>query len=252
MKTILPSDAVELVRKNLEELDPNGSVMYDDEAGSSDAYGDNRSLDDIIKRSLPEAINAVHKAAPVRLLEGEAHVFSGQEDVTIASDGVMTIRLGQDTELLRLVDLQAADSPIVVTDLLAEASPEGRKQLNPYIRGRADRPRVVIRQGSHDEPVLLYYSLSAITPYIVTDEHAANRGAALPDVPDPAPEGYHWWPLAITRLHYIKRQFYTQEETGYVISRMVQQNIIDYLTAMVMDIYEDKRAESFYKKAVTF
>ena len=47
MTTLHVSDAVELVRKNLDELDPNGSIMLDDENGSAERYGDNMSLNDM-------------------------------------------------------------------------------------------------------------------------------------------------------------------------------------------------------------
>ena len=83
MVTLSPSTAIELVRKNLDELDPNGSVMYEDENGSADEYGDNASLDDIIRRNLPEAINAVHLTAPVAMLEGKEHDFTGQDTVML-------------------------------------------------------------------------------------------------------------------------------------------------------------------------
>ena len=58
MIALLTSDAVALVRKNMDELDPNSSMLYDTENGSAQEYGDNQSLDDIVARNLPEAINA--------------------------------------------------------------------------------------------------------------------------------------------------------------------------------------------------
>lgn len=227
MLTLEPSAAVELVRKNLDELDPNGSVMYDDENGSSDDFGDNRSLDDIIRRNLPEAINAVHMTAPVQLLEGNEHEFTGQDTISLSEDGVLSVNLSPDSRMLRLVAFQATDSPIVVTDALAEASPEGRKQLNRFIRGRADRPRLVLIQGKHTGPELKYYT--------ITD------ASQFPDAK-----------TAVKRFSYVKEQFYDANTSGYPISRLLRQHIIDRLTAMVMETYGDQRATIFNNKANAF
>ena len=152
MVTLSPSDAVALVRKNLDEIAPNGSAMYDPD----NTYGDNASMDDIIRRNLPEAINAVNTAAPAQLLEGKSVSASNP---SVSSDGVLSFSLPEGSRFLRLVAFQASDSPIVVTDVLPEASGEGHKQLNRYIRGRYDRPRLVLLQGRHTEPEFKYYSL---------------------------------------------------------------------------------------------
>ncbi len=252
MLNLSPTDAVTLVRKNLEELDPNGSIMYNDDGGSNSQYGDNASMDSLIKRNLPEAINAVHLSAPAQLLEGEQHVFSDPSDVVISLDGVMSISLGENANLLRLVSFQAADCPIVVTDLLSEASAEGRKQLNTYIRGDVTRPRIVLTHGTHDAPVLKYYTLSSVNNYVVTDDNDAHHGETLPLVPETPPENYQWSPAAISQLSYIKEQTFSEQAAGYPVSRMLRQNIIDYLTAMVLEVFGNQRAEYFYKKAQAY
>lgn len=214
MVTLSPSDAVALVRKNLDEIAPNGSAMYDPD----NAYGDNASMDDIIRRNLPESINAVHLSAPVQLLEGKSVSASAP---SVSSDGVLSFSLPEGSRFLRLVAFQAADSPIVVTDVIPEASGEGHKQLNKYIRGRYDRPRLVLLQGRQTEPAFKYYSLkNSYSP--------AN---------------------AISQLIIIQEQFYESDATGYDISRRLRQNIIDRLTALVMETYNDQRAQLYYQKA---
>lgn len=225
MVTITPAEAVTLVRKNLDELDPNGSAMYDPSA----SVGDNASLDDTIKRMLPDAINAIHLAAPIQLLEGK--------DVTpispaVGLQGDLYFLLPASTKYLRLVAFRAADSSIVVTDPLPEASPEGRKQLNKYVRGRYDRPRLVLLQGRHTSPAFKYYSIN-------------TEGTRF--------QSYRSAPAtAISWLSIIEEQFYSATALRYEISRRLRQNIIDYLTALVMDIYSDQRAQSFYQKASSF
>lgn len=221
MVTLSNTDAIALVRKNLDEINTNSSEMQ------SDDYSDNSALDMTIKKNLPEAVNAIHLAAPVQLLEGESVTAASP---SVSSEGVLSFSLPAGSKYLRLVAFQAADSPVVVTDTLPEAGPEGRKQLrNTYARGRYDRPRLVSLQGSHTEPAFKYYSLR-------------DDGAAFADDPG----------SAISQLLIIKEQFYSNLVTEYNISRRLRQNIIDCLTAMVMETYNDQRAQYFFQKANNF
>lgn len=211
------SEAVELVRKNLDELEPNGSVMYEDEDNS------NSSLDDIIARHLPEAINAVHKAAPVHLLEGKSASLAG---VAVPDDEsrVLTINTeGQAGVILRLVAFRAVDSEHVVSIATPEASVEGRKQLNPYIRGTYDNP-VLVRCQS-DKNKWMYYSLKDNT----------ENG-----------------PSAVGVFQVIYEQKYNESAESYDISPLLRQNIIDYLTALTMETYVDQRAQGFFTRANQF
>lgn len=216
MKTLTVSEAISAVRKNLDELGLNESIMYTDEST------DNTSLDGVIARTLPEAINQVHLAAPAAWLEGVDY-SKGPFDKITFSDGILDFSFSAD--FLRLVEFQAKDSPIVVTDVLDEASPEGRKQLNKYIRGRYDRPRLVRVQGQHGKPEFLYYTLK--------DEQHKTYPAG-----------------AIKRFSFVKEQFFSESATGYQISTDLRQNILDGLTAMVLAIYgENEKAKYFADKA---
>ena len=105
MAQFTPEDAVMLVRRNLDELEPNGSIMYGTDT-------DNESLDNIIKRHLPDAINAVHLAAPVNLLEGEEAVIIDERTSKLA-DGQYALDFAIDSEdnFLRLVSLTFSSNP---------------------------------------------------------------------------------------------------------------------------------------------
>lgn len=220
MVTITTTDAITLVRKNLEELDTNSSQMFVDE------NYDNTALDAIIRRTLPEAVNAVHLAAPVMLLEGKnATLASG---TAVSTDGVLSFSLASGSKYLRLVAFRAADSGVVVTDTIAEASPEGRKQLNKYVRGRFDRPRLVLLQGRHTEPAFKYYSLRVPASY-------SSSPAS-----------------AVSLFTYVEEQIFDESATGYEVSRRLRQNAVDCLTAMVMEVYSDQRAQSYYQKASNY
>jgi len=230
MATLTLDAAQKLVRKNLDEIDPNGSIMYTDENGSSSDYADNKSMDDIIAKSLPEAINAIHLAAPVTMLDGET-VTPTLTVLTNTPSGnagkVLNIALASTDKFLRLVAFKAADSDIVVTDAIEEASPEGRKQANKYICGQYDRPRLIHVQGSYGAPVFKYYSLKSTTS---TDDTAAT----------------------VSKILIVKKQEYAAATTSYTISEKLRQNIIDYLTGLVLEIYSDQRAQNFFQRAINF
>lgn len=228
MITITPSTAVTTVRKNLDEAGLNESVMYTDE------NNDNLSLDDIVRKSLPEAINAVQLSCPVRLLEGERYSFttSGSrpegENIYLAGN-VLVFSPSVASRMLRLAAFRAVDSDIVVTDVIAEASPEGRKQLNPYVRGAYDRPRLVRTQGETTPPVFRYYSL---------------KGETVAGLSSPA--------AAVALLSFVREQFYDPVSSGYNASRYLRQNIMDRLTAMAMEIYGMQSAAAYYERAASF
>lgn len=228
MITITPATAVTTVRKNLDEAGLNESVMYTDE------NNDNRSLDDIIRRSLPEAVNAVQLSCPVTLLEGERYTFTTggtrPEGESIYLDGdVLVFSPSKASRMLRLVAFRAVDSGIVVTDAIPEASPEGRKQLNPYARGRHDRPRLVRAQGETTPPLFRYYSLKTET----------IAGLASPA-------------SAVSILSFVREQFYDPVSAGYNAPRYLRQNIMDRLTGMVMEIYGMQGAGAYYERSNSF
>lgn len=214
-ETITVNEAVSIVRKNLDEVGLNDSVMYSENT-------DNKSLDMVIAMTLPEAINEVHLSSPIEVLEGTDKRGGPFKSIYIA-DNVLHFSIAND--FLRLVAFQAADSGIVLTDIIPEASPQGRKQLNQYIRGTYDRPFLVGIQGQRREREFAYYTLTS-SAY---DKSPAN---------------------AIKRFSYIERLFYSQLATSYPISSGLKHAVYNHLTGMVLAIYgENQRAEYFFSKA---
>ena len=237
MIQVTTSDAIARVRKNIDEVLPNASAMY---IPTGDENNENLSLDDIIKKNLPEAINAVHLDAPATVLVGKGlSTSTGSSDfvddeVTVDDDGVMVFEIEPTDGLpLRVVQFKAVDSPIVVTSVLDEATPEGRKQLNKYIRGRSDRPRLVRMQ---DSPyVFKYYSLTA--------ESVATYKAGETDYEKPK--------TYISLMTYLPRADYGASSTQYNIdSTRILQNIYDCLTGMVLETYaQPEKAKVFYDRS---
>lgn len=137
------------VRKVLDEL-----VSVDDIGMIADP--DSVDLHRMVEGFLMEAAVKVHENAPSMLLNGQRAVLGEDYDASL-NDGVITITMLQDT--IRMASLKVGESPIV-SDLIPEDSAEGRKQLNSYVRGVYDDPRVVLaKQWAADHrPVFKYYS----------------------------------------------------------------------------------------------
>lgn len=143
--------ATEYVRKSLDELESSEDIglMVDH---------DDLDLQKLVERHIVEAVIKTHSQVQPQWLEG----IKGKKGVDYeieADEDVATVTMLLPT--LRVISMQMSDSDIIVTEFFTEASPEGRMQLNPYIRGRYDSPKAILQQtwaGEH-KPVIKYYSL---------------------------------------------------------------------------------------------
>lgn len=144
------SAAFSYVRKALDELT---SVEEIGMLSSLDAL----DLHRLVEGAIVEAVIRTHNAAPSLFIDGELGMLGVDYEATL-EDGVVTIKMLKDT--LRLASLKSEDSDIVITELIPEDSPEGRMQLNKYLRGVADDPRLVLckKWGDNHKPIFRYYS----------------------------------------------------------------------------------------------
>lgn len=217
MYLLTKDEAILLVRKNLDEQRVNDSDMLDVDDLDSNEF------EEVLEKNLPEAINSVHTAAPVTILEGE---MLDADEISGASISADVLSFGTKQEMLRLIAFKASDSPYVVCDPVPEYSAEGRMQLNPYTRGTSDRPRLVLLQGKVEDYLssFKYYSLDRSYP------SAAQ---------------------AIERFEYIPRYRYKKDGSGsYRVSENVIENIIDQLTGMMLVTYNNTdKATYFFTKA---
>lgn len=206
-------EAILLVRKNLDEQGVNDSYIIDLDDVDSD------ELDSILVKNLPEAINAVHSACPVQLLDGEVLSGSDLNEVSIDVNGVLSFSISK--EMLRLVAFRAEDSVYVITKPVAEDSFEGRMQLNPYTQGTPDCPRLVLMQGKEQagKSSFRYYSLGRF---------------------------YSTPVQAIARFEYIPRYSYREGVSSYDVAENVVENVIDYLTGMMLVTYGNATGASYY------
>lgn len=225
MTILTIADAIQIVRKNLDEVGLNDSQMFGENT-------DNAQLDSVITDTLPEAINSINRNAPTEMLEGLKEVFevrtegspSQNSELTISNQvGVFTISNG---DVLRLLFCKASDSEIVVS-AIEEMSAIGRQQANQYVRGTFDKPVLVRTQADHNK--FKYYSFKDDT---TTPQIKATY----------IPVCY----LKSGALYVTETQ--TQKE-GYYVSPLVKDSILNQLTAMVLSIYgETDRAGLFQSR----
>lgn len=118
---------------------------------------DSIDLHQLVEGCMVESAVRAYASAPTSALEGEIAVQD--EDYTIETDeGVVTITMK--TPVSRILSVKCADSNTIVSDLVLENSAEGRKQLNKFICGTYDDPRVVLLKewaGDH-MPRMRYYT----------------------------------------------------------------------------------------------
>lgn len=114
----------------------------------------------LVEGAMVEAVVKAYSLAPSHILEGETAVKGTdyELDELESKDGVVTISML--TPTARVVSVQCNDSEVILSDLIPENSAEGRKQLNKYIRGTYDDPRLVLlKQWNGDNmPRMRYYT----------------------------------------------------------------------------------------------
>ena len=201
--------ACDYVRKVMDEL-----VSVEDIGllASPDAL----DLTRLVEGFIAEAVIRIHNAAPSFLLDGEKGTVG--EDYAAAiedgTEGVVVITMLKDT--LRLVSVKADDSPVVVCNIIPEDSAEGRKQLNRYVRGVYDDPRVVLAKvWSGDRlPILKYYSSSKNT-------------------------------CPVFELEYIP--YPVMSDGGILVSPRLEYAVLNELAAMVLDSLNEHEKAGIYR-----
>ena len=214
MATLTVAAAQELVRKNLDEVVQNSSIMY---PASSESQ-DDASIDTVIARTLPEAINAVNLVIPAERAVGEDFNTASARTVSIDTDSmVMTITLNNVP--LRVLSFRASSSRIVIGEVTPEYSVLGREQQDEYVRGRIDAP--VLVQASGNAKKFYYYTAGSSS-----DTIAEFRGV---------------YPVE-----------YSASATQYSILDGTYWAVINQLTGMVCEIYgEHDRAQYFFALATS-
>lgn len=222
MFLLTENEALRAVRANLDEIAPEQTQMFNT---LSSTNAEERSLDATILRTLPHAINFINGNVPAYLLEGVDATLERESGET---GTVFTFSIDEnDFEVMRLVSVRAQDSNNkaygkVLTESVAEYSPEGHMQHNPYTRGTWDNPVLVRKQGERQKYV--YYSLKESSDSLIGKVMLVCQ--------------YHdgeLWQAATANT-----------EAGYSISASLRDSIINQLTGMVLAIYNLTDKSKYY------
>ena len=124
------------------------------------ASPDGIDLHRLVEGAIVEAVIKTHTNAPAFLIDGVKGEEGKDYTTLVSDDNVMVITMK--TDVVRIASIKASDSEIVVSDLIPEDSAEGRKQLNKFVRGIPDDPRIVLQKtwASDYCPILKYYTCS--------------------------------------------------------------------------------------------
>lgn len=143
--------ALAYVRKAIDELT---SVEDIGMLVSPDAV----NLHRLVEGCMVEAVLKTYAQAPAESMEGVMAEEESDYKLIGLKDGVVTISF--ETPIARMLSLRCVDSEIIVSDLVPENSAEARKQLNKYVRGTFDDPRVVLQKvwNGDNMPILKYYT----------------------------------------------------------------------------------------------
>lgn len=241
MTVLTIADAIQAVRKNLDEVGLNNSSMFGTD-------NDNEELDSIISDSIPEAINIVNRSAPQEMLEGcfimfcenprasVTSLFSGELAFSVM-DGVASFAFSAyayspigDLNVLRILSCKANDSDITVS-AIEEMSPIGRQQANPYVRGTHDKPVLVHRQynNSAEHDCYKYYTFK---------EDTSDPRLTVIFIPVCEKEG----------VLYVSAD--EGQEAGYYVSPLVKESILNQLTSMVLTIYGETDKATIFSSRI--
>lgn len=185
----------------------------------------------LIEGNIVEAAVKVHTQAPAIMIDGVKGVHGKENDFVaeVSKDGVITITMQKDT--VRIASVKAVDSDVVVSDLIPEDSAEGRKQLNKFVRGVPDDPRVVLQKIWMDDykPVLKYYT--CLDPFKTETVDITENIPPSSDLEENIPSiDINYSPVEVTFVPY------PWIEDGIVkICPRLEYAVLNELTAMVLE-----------------
>lgn len=232
MTYLYTDTAADFVRARLDEIAalPEASDML----GSAD---DSKNINALVEALLPEAVETVHLVAPAVLMEG-IEIAYGEDDESpkptseVIDEGVLDIDFSEmtDTAVLRLAYFKCDDSDVTLDTTFAENSPQGRLQLNKYLRGTPEHPIIIEMADSKDcLPHYKYY-----TTTLPTDD------------------------LKYILCYFPKQYGATEDTEGtttryyYNVSSKLYFQVLSQLTGLVLQTYgQAESAQAFFAKAGT-
>lgn len=244
------SAACSYVRRSLDELT---SVEEIGMLVSPDAV----DIHKLVEGAIVEAVVKTHSQAPASMIDGiKGECGEGYDYLASVKDGVITITMLKDT--LRLASIKAVDSEVVVCDVIPEDSAEGRKQLNRYVRGVPDDPRVVMQKVWDGEyrPVYKYYTIenpTAGTASVAEMTPEINSGVGSDFIIPPTDNDIPSIDLNASPVELYYVPYPRIEETVVQICPQLEYAVLNEVTAMVLEsLNENDKAALWREKAVNY
>lgn len=223
MKVSLVRGLIEDVRYHLNEELENESLQLT-EVGEDI---DDNDIDAVVRNHIVEAVDYIHKIAPVELLDGLSAVRDTDYTVSVVDNVIPDIHMLR--PVLRIFSFRTTDTPFNVREVYPEGSAQGHMQLKPWTRGTWDRPALIAQADSENwEPHLRYYTLKEV----------------------PSDTDF------IAEFLFVPKQFgasLTEEgEEYFLISSQLYESVVNYLTGLVLNTYgEHDRAQVYFGRAET-
>lgn len=237
MTDILLSEAVAVVRRNMDEAGVDTSAMYPD--GTTDTT----ALEDTIKGMTAQAINDVCAIAPARMMQGVRIA----DKTDLAKYSAETLRVTNDIILFviggrvaRITAFQAVDSKMVLTGSVDESSPEGRMQLNKNTAGVYDDPCLVRLQHYYDSSLTAPYT--AYRYYALKQTPSSNDAFCI--------KALEYYPIA-ERNSGCAVYSNTSNIEKFIVPDLLKEAILKHLTGLVLTIYGETDKARFYLQNIS-
>ncbi len=234
MTDILLSEAVDVVRRNIDEASADAAAMFWETT-------DTTALNSTIKGMLAQAINDVCAIAPAYMMQG---ITKDHEDITYSddtptADGVVEFAI--DGRVARIVALKAYLSDIVLTGSVDESSPEGRMQLNKYTRGTYDDPCLVRMQVSNrrDDPGASVKTFSTYRYYTLKENGIYDDGYI---------EYLSYYPIAEQSDDCA---IWDSSKESFQVPDLLKETILKHITGLVLTIYGETDKARFYLQNIS-
>ena len=198
-------------------------------------------LNKLVEGCIIEAVVKVHSNAPVVLIDGISGKKGEDFDANVI-DGVITMTMKKDT--LRIASVKVSDSEHTITEFYPEDGPVARMQLDGYVRGVADDPKVIVakKKAGNYLPILRYYSTTKHNVY--KDEQEASAGEV-------GKEESEKGDYVIVDIEYMP--YPTIENDIVHISPLLEYPVLNEITAMVLDsVNEHEKAQIFRAKSIEY
>lgn len=175
---------------------------------------DESDMDSIIDAKVEEAVEFVHRNAAPQSVADDALIMNADDITMNSNNGTVII---PSSDIMRLLSVKCSDSIVSATEWYNEDTPIAAMQSDPYAKGTSDNPVVIKRLSGSEDDAFVYYS------YNKEDNSISCIVKYLP---------------------------FPKVTNGAIqICRRVRLAVLNFLTGLVLMVYKDNHADSFFNQA---